>query len=163
MNHRLTRRTVVGGLTAGAATLTLGAEVRGQSPDPGEQLRQFLEAVYGNADATTIERIVDDNVADDWVPEDNRDAPGREALKERLLAGNEVFLVLWQSWTMMIDEVFATDDRAAARLTVTGIGHDGSRSTLTYVVIAHAENGKLTRVWTGTGSLETSDPGTPSA
>lgn len=164
MHHQLTRRTLVGGLTASAALLTVGtAAVRAQASDSGEQLRQFLEAVYGNADPATIEQILDDVIAEDWIPEDNRDEPGREALKQRLLAGNEVFLVLWRSWTTTIDEVFATDNRAAARLTVAGTGHDDTSSTLSFVVIAHAENGKLTQVWTGTGSLEKTDEATPSA
>jgi hypothetical protein len=143
--------------------LTVGTAVRAQTPDLGDRLRQFLEVVYGNADSATIEQIVNDVVAEDWTPEDERDDPGREALKQRLLAGNEVFLVLWRSWTTTIDEVFATDDRAAARLTVTGVGHDDTHSSLTFVVVAHAANGKLTRVWTGTGSLKTTDEATPSA
>jgi hypothetical protein len=163
MQHQLTRRTLVGGLTAGAVTVTVGSAVRAQTPDPAEQLRQFLDAVYGNADDATIEQIVDDVIAEDWVPEDDRDEPGREALRERLLAGNEVFLVLWKNWTTTIDEVFASDNRAAARLTVSGTGHDDSRSSLSFVVIAHVENGKLVQVWTGTGSLKTSDDATPSA
>jgi hypothetical protein len=164
MPHQMTRRTLVGALTGSAATFALGeSSVQGQSPDPGEQLRQFVEAVYGNADPATIEQIVDDVIAEDWIPEDNRDKPGRDALKERLLAGNEVFLILWRTWTTTIDEVFATETRAAARITVAGTGHDDSESTLTLIVIAHAADGKLTRAWTAAGTLETSTEATPTA
>jgi hypothetical protein len=164
MHHQLTRRTLVGGITASAATLAVGAStVQGQSPDPGEQLRQFIDAVYGHADSSTIEQIVDDVIAENWTPEDTRDDPGRDALKERLLAGNEVFLILWRYWTTTIDEVFATESRAAARVTVAGTGHDDTPSTLSLLVIVHAADGKLTQAWTGAGTLETSPEATPSA
>jgi SnoaL-like domain len=164
MNHHLTRRTLVGGLAAGATALAVRTSgVEGQSTDPGEQLLRFVDAVYGNADPATIEQIVDEVIAENWTPEDDRDQPGREALKERLLAGNEVFLILWRDWTTTVDEIFATDSRAAARVTIAGTGHDDSQSTLSLIVIAHAADGKLTRAFTGTGTLETSAEATPTA
>jgi len=162
MSQHLTRRSLVAGLTTGAVALTVGTTtVQGQTTDAAEQLRQFIEIAYGHADRATIERVVDEVIAADWTPEDPRDVSGRDALKVRLLAGNEVFLILWRKWTLTIDEVFATSDRAAARFTVDGTGHDGAHSSLPMLIIAHTVDGLLTRVWTGTGSLSVSPEATP--
>jgi hypothetical protein len=156
MDENVTRRTVVGGL-AGIVGLASRPWTRAAEGDPADLLRRLIEVAYGDADIDTI----DDVAAEDWVPSDPVDAPGREALKERIVANRQAFSVLWKTWAVTVDEVFAAGSSAAARATLVGTGFDGTRNSLSVVMIAHADAGKLVSAWSGTSELRTIGTPTP--
>jgi hypothetical protein len=156
MTEQVTRRTVVGGL-AGIAGLAAVSRARAADGDPADLVRRLIEVAYGDADVDTI----DDVAADEWVPSDPADPPGREALKARIVANRQAFSVLWKSWTVTVDEAFATGSSAAARATLVGTGFDGTHNSLGVVMIAHADGGKLVSAWSGTSELRAVGTPTP--
>jgi len=156
MVEHVTRRTVVGGL-AGVMGLASVPWARAAEGDPADLLRRLIEVSYGDADVDTIDEIA----AEDWVPSDPADAPGRAALKERIVSNRQAFSVLWETWTVTVDEAFATDSSAAARATLVGTGFDGTQNSLGVVMIAHADGGKLVSAWSGTSDLRTIGTPTP--
>jgi hypothetical protein len=156
MRTDVNRRMVVGGL---AGIAGLGAVPRGRAADDGaaDLVRRLIEVVYGDADIATIDEIA----AADWSPSDPADAPGRDALKERIVESRQAFSILWRSWTVTVDEAFAAGSAAAARATLVGTGADGTRTSLGVVVIAHTKGGKLVSAWSGTSDLRTLGTPTP--
>lgn len=157
MERQVTRRTVVGGV-AGAVGLASVLPARAAAGDPADLVRRLIEVAYGDADIATLDGIA----AEHWVPSDPADAPGRAALKERIVTNRQALSVLWKKWMVTVDEAFATGSSAAARATLTGIGFDGTHNSLGVVVIAHAEGGKLVSAWSGTSGLRTTGTPTPS-
>jgi hypothetical protein len=156
MAEQVTRRTVVGGL-AGVMGLASVPWVRAAEGDPADLLRRLIGVAYGNADVNTIDEIA----AEQWVPSNPADAPGREALKERIVANWQAFSVLWKTWKVTVDEAFATGSSAAARATLVGTAFDGTQNSLGVVMVAHADGGKLVSAWSGTTELRTIGTPTP--